>query len=298
MKSLVAFISHSAQRPIESLRELLQSEGLKIKDSFDVSAPEESETAIEAGIRAADVVIAVIGPEARNVFYELGFATALRKPTLLLLEPGTSAPAFASRGRYLVSDLTDSEVLRLGVKRFLEEAESGPSSHRARKYPRSVEQPNRAAISEVLEQLDRIRRSADPHQVERLAAQLLHAAAVTALEEYKGEKDRGVDFAVWSDALQSSLGNPILIEIKAGTLSDQLLGTAYSRLAAQVSQSGARAGLLLYLDREGRRFRRPEAWTPVVLAFDLVDFAKELRAKPFAKVLVERRNKLVHGLSE
>jgi hypothetical protein len=298
MKPLVAYISHPAERPIGSLRGILQSEGLTTRDSFDFSAPEELEGTTEAAIRAADVVIAVIGPEAPNVLYELGFASALRKPTLLLLEPGTSVPALASNDTHLVSDLTDSEVLRLGVKKFLDEARSGFSSRRTRKSLRPIEQPDRDSIAEVLEQADRVRRSADPAQVEWFASRLLNATAVTAVEEYRGEKDRGVDFAVWSNALQTSLGNPILIEIKAGILNKQLLETAYSRLTAQVLQSRARVGLLLYLDQEGRRFRRPEAWRPDVFAFDLEDFGKELLAKPFAKVLLELRNKHVHRLSE
>jgi len=60
--------------------------------------------------------------------------------------------------------------------------------------------------------------------------------------------------------------------------------------------AGPRLGLLLYLDREGRRFDQIRWDTPYVLRFDLEDFARALKQKPFANIIVEKRNRLVHGI--
>jgi nucleoside 2-deoxyribosyltransferase len=54
----------------------------------------------------AEVVIAEITPENRNVFYELGYAHALGKPTIMLAERGTDLPFDVSGYRVLLYENT------------------------------------------------------------------------------------------------------------------------------------------------------------------------------------------------
>jgi hypothetical protein len=153
----------------------------------------------------------------------------------------------------------------------------------------------RVRLMGLTKRLSRLRQSGTPTEVERTVAQLLRVSRTTAIEG-KGARDRGADFAVWSDSLRSSLGSPILIEVKATNLNHFSFRAAYSNLAKQVQESGSAAGLLLYLDKSGKRFPRPATWIPSVLWFDAEDFAKELSRKSFGEVLAEQRNKIVHGL--
>lgn len=57
-------------------------------------------------IREADVVIAEVTPVNANVFYELGYAHALGKPTVLLAERGQSLPFDVSGWRAIFYDNT------------------------------------------------------------------------------------------------------------------------------------------------------------------------------------------------
>jgi len=256
-----------------------------------------------AEIQAADAVIAVISEETSNVFFEIGMAVGLRKPVLALLSPGITVPAFGSSFNYLTTDLADSEVLRLAVKRFLHKPRE---RHKKRRKKRRKKQLIRKSDSQIpgtpvhaiIEQLSVLRQSGDGYALERTVAELLRAAGVSTVEQYKGAADRGVDFAVWSDELRSSLGSPILIEVKSSKLDEMSFQIAYSRLAKLVQESGSAAGLFLYLDKGGRRFQKPANWIPSVLWFDLEDFAKRLSRKSFATVLVEHRNRIVHGLAD
>jgi len=124
------YVSHSAKSPIGPLRELLQQEGASFRDSFDLSASSDVSKRILSQIQTADALIAVISEEAPNVFFEIGVAIALRKPVLALVKPGTTAPSFVAPLTYLTSDLADSDVLRLGVKRFLDKSKERPSKVR------------------------------------------------------------------------------------------------------------------------------------------------------------------------
>lgn len=71
---------------------------------------------IVQGLIDAKIVIAEITPANQNVFYELGFAHALRKPTILLAERGKQLPFDITGYRCLFYDNT------IGGKRQVEEA--------------------------------------------------------------------------------------------------------------------------------------------------------------------------------
>ena len=300
MKMTSVFISHSAAQDIEPLLSLLKSENVKCHDSFDLAAGQDIAEGILSSISRSDAVIAVLSNDAgfSNVTFEIGYATALRKPVLLLLNTEASMPRFAYNLRHIVSDITDSDVLKIGIKSFLKEAGKGSPTRRKGGQSRKATTANEDAVRHVVNRIVHDRATIDGQTAETLVADLLRAAAVTHVEEQSGSRDRGVDFAVWSDAVQTSLGNPILIEVKAGNLDYARLQTAYERLVNQVLGSEARFGLLLYLDHSGQRFKRPAKWIPTVLALDVEDFANDLLFKSFANVLMEKRNSLAHGRPE
>ncbi len=291
------YISHSARSQIGPLRDLLLKEGASFGDSFDPSALRGSSESVHVRIQAAEAVIAVIGEEAANVFFEIGVATALRKPVLALLTPGVAVPSFVAPLTYLTSDLTDSEVLRLAVRRFLNEAKDRPSKGRETRRKSPPLLSNRVRLRGLAKRLSRLRESGNAVEFEQTVSELLRASRITAIKD-KDATDRGVDFAVWSDSLRGSLGSPILIQLKAAKLNDLSFRVAYSNLAKQVQESGSAAGLLLYLDSTGRRFTKPATWIPSVLWFDAEDFAKELSKRSIGEVLAERRNKIVDGFAD
>jgi hypothetical protein len=290
------YISHSAQSQIGPLKDLLQAEGVSFRDSFDISAGTDVSKSILDEIQAADVVIAVINGKGQNVFFEIGVAVALRKPVLGLLSPGVSVPSFVPPLAYLTSDLADSDVLRLGIRQFVERSREGHTDLSGNRQAPQATHHARTSLRSLIKELPHLRQSGNPAKVERLVEKMFRMAEITAVEAYGDVRDKGVDFAVWSDSLQTSLGNPVLVEVKASKLNEMSFRVAYSRLAKQVQDSSSAAGLLLYLDKNGKRFRRPATWIPTVLWFDIEDFANELLRKDFARVLTERRNKAVHGL--
>jgi hypothetical protein len=77
---------------------------------------------IVRGIVEATVVIADITPTNENVFYELGYAHALRKPTILLVEKGKVLPFDISGYRCLFYENSIGGKRRLveGLRKHLE----------------------------------------------------------------------------------------------------------------------------------------------------------------------------------
>jgi hypothetical protein len=76
---------------------------------------------IVQGIVESEVVIADITPENQNVFYELGYAHALGKPTILLAERGKQLPFDVSGYRVLMYDNTiaGKREVEEGLKKHL-----------------------------------------------------------------------------------------------------------------------------------------------------------------------------------
>jgi hypothetical protein len=292
-----AYISHQQDSETRTLREFLAGLGVTVLDSSDLSPSHPLGETTRTSIHESDMVFAVLNPYAIEVFFEIGIAFGMRKPVMLLVEPHTPVPSFAMSVRYLISGSLDSDLVRLGIKKFIGEVKEGASRHRKMKVSHLVEKVDEASILRLLGQINELRQSSGA-TVERFAADLIRATGVTALEQNLGRGGRGADLAVWSDALEPSLGNPILFEIKAGKLDDQTIFAAFNRLAKQVSESDARFGVLLYLDEGGRRFQAPKISGASVLSFELEDFARELLKKPLANALIERRNQIVHGRSD
>jgi len=95
--------------------------------------------------------------------------------------------------------------------------------------------------------------SATAREFEQRTADFLREAAFI-LSEPSESRDQGADFAVWIDEVQHSLGNPLLVEVKAGDLSGPRLEEATSQLRHYVAKTHGRCGLVVYWDRQSRDF--------------------------------------------
>jgi len=106
-----AFVVMQLSEPYQQLyREVIvpvvEAFGLRAYHVGEVSGPGIILQDIVQGIVEAEVVIAEITPENQNVFYELGYAHALNKPTILLAERGKRLPFDVSGYRVLMYDNT------------------------------------------------------------------------------------------------------------------------------------------------------------------------------------------------
>ncbi len=254
-RTLVGFISHSALRDISAIRRLLDEAGVQVRDSFGLPSASVITEGVVSDIRDAYFLIGILDAEAARVFFEIGFASALQKPVLLISDPGISPPFDIAQHRLVTAGIEDSEILKLTIRGFLKELES----KRPHKRPRTrsglePRQQNTAAVRDALHAIQKLRQQASESELSRTTSELLKAAGVTAVEEFGGTREVGADFAVWIDALTTTFGNPILIELKAENLDQARWNSAHEQVARALGDSGARLGLLLYLDRRGRRF--------------------------------------------
>jgi len=288
------YLSHAAQTPVSVIRGLIADRGVIVHDSFDLSAGQNLSTSVADQIVNADAVVAVIEEGSPNLFYELGLAVASGKPILTILKPETILPPFLAGLPYLTSDLKNSKALRFSLDQFMEGIGKKKSTTREHKSP-ATGLGRQRELQTMAQRFATLRTGGSLREVEALFRSFLETAGVSAIQERSG-KDDGADLAIWSDGLRTTVGSPILIELKVARLNGFSFRVAYSNLVAAVQSSSAAAGLLLYLDREMSRFDKPNNWTPAVLWSDLEDFASRVAASGFENTVLQLRNEYVHGL--
>ena len=96
--------------------------GFKVRRADEVTGPGLIIADIERDILRARAVVADITPNNPNVFWEVGYAHALRKPTILIAERGRQLPFDVSPFRTLFYDNTIAGKARIeeGLAKHLE----------------------------------------------------------------------------------------------------------------------------------------------------------------------------------
>jgi len=288
------FLSHSARDSVSAVRQILAALGAEVVDPFDPNAADSLEAALPDAIRQIDALVAVVDKHSPNVFYELGLAAAMGKPVLVLQAPETVLPPFLVQVHHVTSDFRDSKALRFAIEQFLKQiGNSVESPSKPRRLADAA--PRSAQLKELARALGELRLDGTSMDAERILGAFLKAANVRAVE--RGPTDeKGADLAIWSDGISSTLGNPILVELKTGRIEQMNFGVAYSNLAYAVQAAAVATGLLLYLDRRGQRFGKPNTWVPNVFLCDLEDFASSVVRVGFDRTLLDLRNEHVHGV--
>ncbi|MEH7148814.1 hypothetical protein, partial [Priestia megaterium] len=113
-------------------------------------------------------------------------------------------------------------------------------------------------------------------------------------------QDKGVDFVLWLDELDEVnqlFGNILLIEMKIGSLTKEVIDAGERQLQQYLENTNNKVGLLLYFDREGKRFKLGGSLNPLIIRMDIEDFIFEVnKKKNLVNVILDCRNKIAHGM--
>jgi hypothetical protein len=102
--------------------------------------------------------------------------------------------------------------------------------------------------------------------------------------------------AVWSDAFQHSVGNPLLVEIKVRIPLAREISRTLFRFSRSIAAAGSRYGLLLY--GHGPNSERLEQIVESgVLTLSIEQLFIRLRTETFSTIVNELRNRQAHGAS-
>jgi hypothetical protein len=195
-----------------------------------------------------------------DVAVRAGSAAGRRLPVLLVVPPPLPRPADLPGVIVAPCPLDDFDALRLHLWAFV----STMPSRAALDASRASAEPLAFDATPVLNQLYAINAEANSPalQVERLIAAVLSRAGAEFVENLeRDEPDRPVDLAVLPSRTSTEI---LLIEIKAGRLSEERLSEAERQLQGYVIERHASLGLVLYHDFADNHWPSPRT-IPLVI---------------------------------
>jgi hypothetical protein len=244
-------------------------------------------------IAHADLVVAVLDAQGanENIIFELGYAHALKKRIVILTPSGIASLPFDLSGFVTIKAKPDNIE---AVDFALSQALAAPKS-RNRRLLESVSKskPIGSYSDQLVKELEQLGSEPTESALLSLIVSALNASGVSVLKESKLHGIRP-DIAIWSDELESWVGNPFLIEIKLHLKTSQL----NEILAQFVSYTGgkkARRMLLLYWDADLSAVER--LFDSSMLLLQIRKLLIDLKTKSFTEIVRDLRNQAVHKAS-
>ena len=112
---IIAPFDAGAARVRRVLAAAVRELGVQVLDATDAKASESRISTVAAWITDVDFVVADISRQNPDVFYELGYAQALGKPTILLVEDSTETSLPSSLAGNLFITYSDKALAALGA---------------------------------------------------------------------------------------------------------------------------------------------------------------------------------------
>src|ERR1700687_2996034 len=237
------FISAGSVLPAELLAGLREAGFEPVQpDELPLSGPLPE--SLVAAVSKADVVCAFLSgePEPPALWFELGLSKAFSKPLAIVVQEGRESVPVVVQGERLIS-FRKGEPAKLAkdLRHALAPHETPKSVLSARLTRKPVSVPEAARLARKIEKGE----SVPEREVIAAVEVLLRRAGASLVQKQSGSANVGVDLAAWFDATQSSLGNPVVVEVKrVGSRHDLLL--AQAQLVRLLSDQRFGAGLLVY----------------------------------------------------
>jgi len=271
---------------------ILESKNIqKVDYKLESSYGSELSLRVEEAIHKAGFVFAILfsGADNRNIYFELGIAFAKNKPIFLLVDSSELIPVFLRDIFYVQAKPTDFEAIKFNLEIFLEHHKTRINVQRSKGEP---SKKTKKLDAEVL--FDEAKRAENEKEL-TIVLKNAFGKVGYLFEDLPNSKIRLADIAVWIDQIQSSIGNPVLIEVKAGLLTENRFIDGLNQLRTSLLNSGGRVGLLIYQDERGLKHKATSSGWPLVIALSIDELLSFLANGSLADFLIDERNRIIHG---
>jgi len=147
-----------------------------------------------------------------------------------------------------------------------------------------------------IENINRIRNTGNWSEIEAIISQILMVRGIIFEKTNEIEKGFQPDYSIWLDSLDSIFGNPIIIEVKTGNLNERLLLNTEKQIFKYLTMTNAKSGILIYLDKDNRRFPIETLVHPNIIRLELSDLINELNNKSLEEIVFYTRSQNIHIL--
>jgi hypothetical protein len=294
------FISHSYDTDASVIRNILSENNVEVFDLYDFSIGESVQQILKRKIRQSDFALFVFSENNANVFYEMGVCEGMGKRYFVIIDKDFKTPFYVESKLSLRANLKDENFLKLTIHNILQEVKRNKKPVlKTRKTKSELRYTYNYEIKENLtsffNQIKNLRSYGQGKELEYVVEEIFKTIKLNYVEN-TANLDKGVDFALWNDELGKVIGNPIIVEVKYGNLSEKSFKDAEIQIKTYADKTDAKLALLLYLDKNNKRYKIQSSLRPLIISYDVEDFIKELTKQSFENIILSQRNKIAHGL--
>lgn len=290
------YIAASLDADTSCLRSLLEHRQVEWTDVAKATPGASVLDTIAREIERTTFVCSVV-PNSKaiaNALFELGMAFGKGKPLFIIVDPRVKLPRELGYAHLVRARPSDRDAISFHLDAFL----GHTNVHRHPHATRAPARKDEIIVQDILQNLMSLEPESAKqrgYQLESIVAEVF-ARAGAEVVNVSNDPHAYADLSMWLDDLSSTLGNPILVEIKCGKLSHARLAQADDRLFRALHVTDAKAALLVYWDEDGKTFRRRRRDASLVFWFSLHDLIQTVERGSLAQEIIERRNRAVHGL--
>jgi hypothetical protein len=286
------YISAPSDFDLTKIEAVLSKLNIEYHNFYDFSIGTTFSDLISRKIRESDFIISILTSENANVLFELGVAEGMKKPVFILIDKNFKVPFFLERKLYYQTNFEDTKLIELAISNFVVDINAKTPTQRKTKPKKeylSVDETN-----DLIRDISHLRKEPREAEMFSLIKDVFSKLQIQNTSISEAPRDKGADLIIRSKELSPYFGNPILVEIKAGTLSLNKLIETQNRLQTYISRTEAKGGIILYLDKSDKRFTL-SITTPYILCFDLEDFIFGVASEGLEKFIIKKRNEIAHG---
>jgi len=300
-RNLKCFISASFETETDNIKSVLAENGVDVFDLYDFSIGESIQQILKRKLRQSDFAIFILTEENKNVLYEMGVCEGLGKQHFIFLDKNLTIPFYLTNKLFIHSDFNDRVFLKNSIEKILQDVSkkklktsrivNEKKNQKENNYDRDI----RDNLKSYLPQIRQLREIGTGQEMETIVEDILKTLKLNYVDNTTS-RDKGVDFAIWNDELARVIGNPIIIEVKYGNLSNDRFENAEQQIRKYIEKSDAKIALLLYIDKTNKRHKIKSTLSPLFISYDLEDFTNELINSTFERIVLKERNKIAHGI--
>lgn len=300
-KARTCFLAAPINIDLKAIEELLVARQIQPIVSADLSST--ASTFLEGVVNAisnADLFIAVLSSEQHNnnVYIELGIAIAKESRILILAPLDVPLTLDIAEIPAIRTDVTNRNAINFMLDQVLV---APPRKYRPQLSVSTPQkgQPIGELANELLEKLDAPREQIREDEIIQLVMLALQksGSSTIANNPLLGDSKftRRADLIVWSDEFGPWIGNPLIIEVKR-TLTGHNYNNTVQQVLGYLQLSQTRSALILYANMTPSIGNLSPLYPPNIFFLDVHDLLSAMRTKSFAQVMIDLRNRLVHGI--
>ena len=299
-KNLKCFISASYDTDLSFIKNILAENNVETFDLYDFSIGDSIQQILKRKLREADFALFIVSNDNSNVIYEMGVCEGLGKQHFIFLEKDFKVPFYIENKLFIRANLQDRDFLQMSIQKILHSVKNKSyipkrTNPKNKSKDLSYGDDAKTNLTSYLRQVKNLRESGHGRELEYVIEEIFKSIRLNYVEN-STNKDKGVDFALWSDELGKIIGNPIIVEVKYGNLTSATFKNAEHQLLRYIDKTDAKVAILLYLDRNGKRHKIKSSLNPLIIAFDIEDFINDLLNQSFENIVLNQRNKIAHGI--